>query len=643
MITVEILGTRFPIPSPFRLPMYYHYLVETLKLLDQWADEHSTCAPALRDPSFATQLATQLDYYATQQMVADINRYFVPSLRGVEGQLASLPQIDFLQYCYFQFCLVEEEAVEHWDGKRLSTYQKDFQTYQQEQFTNLPCFKPIPEALLHPITLLTLRHLSESLWNNLARLCERFTRLQHDLGTFFFGGCKPETLLRATAHGPLRHKGGARSLALTLILENGEVASLGYEPFDQERTFLLTGDQEHAWDLLDRHALRDKEICASLNHLKHKTMGGSSLWKTLCHVGCPLPPQLKVLPCRPGSSLKPDNLGRLPFLRESYGFVQLAHTGAIDGQTRGALAAVAQNMGLEACGHGNTLNFNTLAFGLMPSSAATDMKQAEIETSNASMGPFTLVGGYRGLELRNHKESFDYGTPEQEPPSDSAFQQGYQQTATAISQNGAAMIQWLSGLRDVVVQTFPYPSAALEGEVSACHQADARYAKDGSQRLMDVPAFAAFLDARASEEIAQWCVEKEAFLAKQPSVDNVDPQYKDMMFWHLHPAFCVYLSRSLLLDAVRGDLPSFYHRIGTQDLLGSDGSMIRFALHNIDSPLVVRALNNLYGNAWQSACPYFPRDSMAVLVEHVRRLAEDKNYFQSFVQGFEKEPQGEST
>ncbi|MDJ0835841.1 MAG: DUF4135 domain-containing protein [Acidobacteriota bacterium] len=629
MTTIDLLGARFPVPSLFRLPMYYHYLAETLKLLDQWADEHPVCAPALRDPSFAAELARELDAYAAQQMVADINRFFVPTFRGVSGQLAGLPQVEFLQYCYFRFCLVEKEDPHGWDGKHLNAYQKEFAVHLREGFAGLDCFRPVPEELLHPITLLVLRHLSESLWNGLARLCRRLNHSRDDLGFYFFDGDRPELLACIQTTGSRRHKGGFRTLLLHLRLASGRAASLLYKPFDLEKDFLFMGDLQHAWRVLDSGELTDPAVIADLKWLKNKTLSGSSLGELCNSLGTAALPTCKILPCLPGSQMLADEAGRLPEIREAHGFMEYLEPDESEPadiqQQLGRLQALAWTFGLEDCRdlivHGGRLymvDLENQALGRMASPRDTGIGRPYREPDPHYLENFTLTGGYQGLKVLEPEPSTDREEPAAEA---GALTDARDQMLHLIGQNAATFLNWLNCLRDVVVRVSPYPPETLDAVIAAIHRHDTTYHKDGAERVIDVQGFKDELESRATLEIARWTQEKAALLVGSTNQDPTDAGQRDQLFWEIHPAFSIYLSRAILLDGVRGDLPAFYHRLGTRDLLGSDGSIIRFAIHGMDNAALFRALTSLYGNDWQAACPYFPRDSLTVLVEQVRGLA----------------------
>lgn len=625
MKRTDLSARGLVLPATTRLPLYYACLVETLKLLDQWADQHPCCAPALAEPELLNALIRALDDCAAIQVVADVNGHLLPTLTR-PNPFADLPADDFLSFCLVHQLLDRGNPAERFDP---ADWALCAETYRAGLKAWDPC-RAVAPGLLQPLTLGTLRHRLEGFWNGLALLCHRFMRLRADLGRIFFKGDEPVALLRIQPLDQARRRGFPRALTLTVRLSSGRETFLHYRNGDMERECLLAGDLTAAWAALDADALESAELRAALTHLRDKRAARPSLLERLRASGYELPEAYPILPCQPLSAYRLDDQERLPGIGEAFAFA-LPSAPTASEQAMGGLAALSQLLGLAwstPLGQADwPRRLDRQHIGLAPSLAETEALSDPRDADDAHADLVELAGGWQGLSLLRREPP---GPHPRAPQRGKAFAQGYQESLRRLAAAPEPLLAFLDECRDVLVRVQPYPPALLELKLRHLTGPSARLDLAGKPRPWDTPELVAALSELHSEERRRWVREASDWLARNPQADPNAPLERARRCFFLQPAYRVLGSTSLLWDLLQDDAPCFHHRLGGRELFGADGRPIRALLDQVDQPELARALLALYGHDRES--PYFPLDLLTLTAQHLHCLSQDEAYRERLVE-----------
>ncbi len=460
----------------------------------------------------------------------------------------------------------------------------------------------------YPVIARRVQNLTSSFKNNIHTACCRIANNWDDLQkTFAPDRYKIEKLTKVESTGSDFHKGGQQVLILGFELKlvagtpvNGKsVDSINvvYKPSDLEVDCLLAGNTEAV------NAVHPKFQKASLFEILNELME-----KGKGHV--PLP-TYKILPYYSGSSLKEDGAGKLP-IRTSYGYIQFLEHKDAPGrnilnyypygqgdftiysmleapaiiqrfyQLMGELVAVASTFSITDMHMENVFvsQFRPYLIDLEVSLTKS------IESVADTLFFARSTGGITGLTVEGVEFTWepkrnlagkwelmkDYGAPFKQnrlwkrykggvpcvvKPSGKTLIKGFWDGLTIIrsgvtSGSGNVFNEWFKRLNNAVVRYLPYATSVF------------------SEKLVDIYENVKSDEGFVKTKVLDWAAhyysefkQKNAPWPPAPSAPSAPP-----------PNFVVWQYDHVGADFEHGDIPVFYHRIGSRDIMNSSGAKV---------------------------------------------------------------------
>ncbi len=282
----------------YRASLYLTYLTDTQEFLDRTLKSETPlglgengykfCAEALKDRRLLNELAASIDQWICPAIERAINNYITAC------KPETLTAADWFDHTIF--------ADD--DGQ----YPKNVQCFFTE----------------YTITKNALDKITENFQRNLATACQRIWADRSDIGTLFSDGSRQLTLTgltEITSSGSDFHKGGQQVLLLTFStsLSGGcypatSTLKLVYKPADLEVDCLIAGEAE-AVNRVAKGTFMKQSLIEIINEITRSVQGTEQL------------PTYKILPLSRTSQL-PDPTAELPLaLRQAYGYSEfLGHS-----------------------------------------------------------------------------------------------------------------------------------------------------------------------------------------------------------------------------------------------------------------------------------------------------------------------------
>jgi hypothetical protein len=460
--------------------------------------------------------------------------------------------------------------------------------------------------------------------NNIIAACARMAGDWDDICAIFFPGNQPIELRKITPTGSDFHKGGQ----LVLILTFNTSATLVYKPADVELDYRLIGDTT---------AVGEKRL-----------EGGRSLSEL---INDRLPdddklPTYRILPRNPGSTLKKGPNGRLP-IESSYGYIEfLTHLPA-------TLAGWRRDRASDwvTADETNIKRFYRQWGGLLAMASLYSISDLHVENAIAHgcrphlidlevsfTGPITGIGGTYALQsgsgalagegvgegrrvrfndrtanlevgdagaelgksptINRLWHSKDGGSPRLVEPREWVAQiwGGFDTIIGACRQQLPALLTWLNdeSVKNTIARFIPYSTGEFKNRL----------------RLLYSPQYCSYLVPVNEHDFARlpfiaWT--KSAEDASRERDSNIDGEALATQWPSPRPNHAIQTAEHAFADYLKCDVPSYYHRLASRDLLNARGELVAVRM-------------DLTPDNRQT---YFPRSTWGIVKDQITDLGDE--------------------
>jgi len=632
------------VPERFRAELFRSELEASRRLLLQYAARHPAVAPALGRLRLLEALALALDDCVGAAIAADVNAFADQTYPG--------QPITKEMYRQYAACSLERAG----DPYRISADWQITALAAAADWSGLLAF-----FRRYPLARHMVDAVAANFQQSLLRCCDRLLEDWQDLQTFFFAGAPLQQLSEITTTGSDSHKGGGQVLLLRFQvagLPGG--GSLVYKPSDVERDFRIVGNTQALAAALDNlRVVTAKGV--SQDVLLNAGAGslGEMFTQQLPNVLGYTVPCYRILPVWPGSSLALDE-GRYP-IRKSYGYIEYLSNAAADRQFESPdqIDAFYRAFGVQLglCWVFQMADLhqeNLIVHQHLPYLIDLEVAYAGIMAVPSDTGlsiaysRFSARSGNRNLQGWA-TDRLDYvQEPESEEvtknalydmegelrrPTDADRQTiatAFQIAVDTIFANVDAYTQWLTAAQHCVTRQLPLGTGDLLGILRTLTNPAAAPAA----RLVDEIRLR-LLDLFGQDGVSRW---GELFYqaCSGPGGANSADQV-NLIYFRLQPTFSIWFDRQTALDYECGDIPAYYQKMDTPDLLGSTGAPIR-----VDCGLAVQYANADHQQAlsaaliaiWGTETPllpasYFTADVVEIQQQYLAALAANQNDFRT--------------
>ncbi len=628
------------VPDTTRAEVVRPVLEQGLRAFEAYAERQPLVRPALSEAelrALVSRLAALLDEYVAPGVVADVNAFGINWTGG-----ANITQETYRRYA--AACL-ERSA---------DPYQPTVDVAIGTQTAHGGNWSGVAEFYRrYPMVRQMVDVTARQFVNSVLLCCDRVVADWPDIQAFFMNGGTLNTLNRISATGSDFHKGGKQVLILTFrvtpALAPAVDQRLVYKPSDVERDYRIVGNTTALATALNNAQLRvviNKGV--SLANLVNNGQTSLAEMTNALSGGRLTVPTYRILPVYPGTSL--PVVGDSVDIRQSYGYAEFLSSDAADNQLDdGQIRAYYHSFGVQTglawvfqltdmhqenvivhAGLPHMIDLEMEFTGLMalPDGTKLDDAYAVFQVPSQArevQGWDTRDLIYSRVNAVERTKNAIYTAQAPNVPRGpkvadrNRLQAGFLDFIVLLGANRQAFQGWITNAQDSVARVLPFGTPDLQTMLWRFNdQFDPPVAVTYSGQI------ALRLQDRAAVVLGTWG-DNFANAVQNLGINNAFDL--NLNYDPLAPLFAFYSDPQMAADFAAGDIPAFYQKLSTTQVLTSRGRFIPIAygtaVQRAQVPNQValnNSLANLFGTAPLLPNQYFTGAVAAILTNYVQQL-----------------------